>query len=168
MFTNIKNAFDAALGTVYVRLESHRLRLLHLKTGTEIDQEPLVAIAPGPPERILEVGTDARALLSSATDRIELRNGFDHPRTLIGNFVLAEKTLQHFFKCMCGNALLRPSPMVIMHPLEHLEGGLTDIEIRAFSELAMGAGARKVFVWQGHELTLAELYAQAYKNEAER
>jgi rod shape-determining protein MreB len=38
--------------------------------------------------------------------------------------------------------------------MEKLEGGLTIVEERAFKELAIGAGARDVIVYQGSELTI--------------
>ena len=47
---------------------------------------------------------------------------------------------------------LRPSPTVIIHPMEKLEGGLTMIEDRAFRELALSAGAREAVLYLGEPL----------------
>jgi rod shape-determining protein MreB len=44
-----------------------------------------------------------------------------------------------------------------MHPLEMTEGGLSEIEKRILNELAIGAGAMKVVVWVGPELSDTEV-----------
>ena len=38
-----------------------------------------------------------------------------------------------------------------------IEGRLSEVEERVLRELAMGAGASKVVVWVGHELSDAEV-----------
>ena len=48
-------------------------------------------------------------------------------------------------------------PRVIIQPLELIEGGLSEIEERVLHELARGAGASKVIVWVGPELSDAEV-----------
>ena len=40
-----------------------------------------------------------------------------------------------------GRKLFSMSPIIVVHPMEKIEGGLTGIEHRAFRELALGAGA---------------------------
>jgi rod shape-determining protein MreB len=47
-----------------------------------------------------------------------------------------------------------------MHPLEKIDGGLTQVEERLFHELAVGAGAAKVFVWVGAPLSDAEVISK--------
>ena len=42
--------------------------------------------------------------------------------------------------------------MIILQPMEKLEGGLTQIEKRAFRELAFGAGAYDVYLYSGTPL----------------
>lgn len=56
------------------------------------------------------------------------------------------------------------SPVIIIHPMEMIDGGLSQIEERALMELASGAGARKVVVWVGHELSDQEVinFAKTY------
>ena len=41
--------------------------------------------------------------------------------------------------------------------MEMIDGGLSQVEERAFIELATGAGARKVVLWIGHELSDQEV-----------
>jgi len=47
-------------------------------------------------------------------------------------------------------------PRVLIQPLEMTEGGLSEVEDRLFRELALGAGARKVVIWVGKELSVIE------------
>jgi rod shape-determining protein MreB len=72
---------------------------------------------------------------------------FSHPRTLLGNFTNAEFSLKSLVAEVKGRFLFKPH--MLIHPLERIEGGLTQIEERAFQELATGAGASKVKVWSG-------------------
>ena len=44
------------------------------------------------------------------------------------------------------------SPWVLMHPMELIQGGITQVESRALIELAAGSGAKRVGVWEGEEL----------------
>jgi len=46
---------------------------------------------------------------------------------------------------------------MVIHPIEMVEGGLSQVEERMFKELATAAGARKVSVWLGHELSDQEV-----------
>jgi len=48
----------------------------------------------------------------------------------------------------------------MIHPTENIEGGLTQIEQRAFRELGMAAGGCQVKVWDGPELDDAQVLRQ--------
>ncbi len=80
---------------------------------------------------------------------------FSPPRTLLGNFTNAEFFLKTLVAEVKGRFLLKPDMLV--HPLERIDGGLTQIEERAFQELAIGAGAGKVKVWIGAALSDTEV-----------
>jgi rod shape-determining protein MreB and related proteins len=68
---------------------------------------------------------------------------------LINDFEVAEKTLGIFLK-QVDRRKIRALPFspkeLIIHPLEKLEGGLTQIESRAFSDLGYRIMAKKVLV----------------------
>lgn len=83
---------------------------------------------------------------------VEEVGDFSHPRMLVGHFQLAEKLLQAGLKKAYAGSFLPPRPVLIMHPKEMLEGGLTDIEERVLRELGLGAGAREVKIWLGDDL----------------
>ena len=80
---------------------------------------------------------------------------FSHPRTLLGNVMNAEFFLKSLVAEIGGGLLLKPA--MLIHPLERIDGGLTQIEERAFQELAVGAGASRVKVWIGAALSDAEV-----------
>ncbi|KAA0695069.1 rod shape-determining protein MreB [Halopseudomonas laoshanensis] len=136
----------------YVQIRASRLTVTNTTTGERWDQAPLLALESNAKggKTLLTIGDEAKKRVGAG---IELVNPFAHPRTLISDFSLAEKLLQEVFKAMSKNRLMPASPAVIMQPLEKLEGGLTQIEIRAMRELALGAGARDVLVREGSDLT---------------
>ena len=148
--------FNFFRNTVYVRIKPDRMSVLHVESWKEHSDVPALAIErKDRKSSVLAVGRNAetRAGLSN----VIVANGFRHPRTLLADFTVAEQTLKYFLKMVLPGSFLAPSPVVVIHPQAVLDGGLTQIEIRAFAELGTGAGARKVFVWEGPELSKEEL-----------
>lgn len=86
---------------------------------------------------------------------------FTTKRLLVGQFSAAEDLLKRGLNELFSSNWLSPSPVVVIHPMEKVEGGLSEIEDRLFRELAVGAGARKVVIWLGHELSDAEAKQRA-------
>ena len=86
---------------------------------------------------------------------------FTTKRLLVGQFGIAEKLLTEGIKNLFPRRLFSASPIILIHPMEKTEEGLSDVEDRIFRELAAGAGASKVIVWVGHELSDAEVVQQA-------
>jgi rod shape-determining protein MreB and related proteins len=82
---------------------------------------------------------------------------FSSARMLIGEFSAAEHTLKLAMKQAQTGRLLRMPTQIVMHPLEMVEGGLSQIEDRVFREVAISAGASKAEVWVGPELSDAEV-----------
>jgi rod shape-determining protein MreB len=85
--------------------------------------------------------------------------GFSHQRMLVGNFTAAQDCLKAAISEARGSGFALLTSVVI-HPLEKIEGGLTQVEERLFHELAVGAGAAKVFVWDGAPLSDAEVISK--------
>jgi hypothetical protein len=44
-------------------------------------------------------------------------------------------------------------PIVVMHPISMVDGGLSGVEYRILFEVAEGAGAKRAEVWDGAELS---------------
>lgn len=84
---------------------------------------------------------------------------FSHPRMLVGDFTTAQACLKTLAEQARGSGFTLKTEM-LMHPMEKLEGGLTQIEDRVFRELAAGAGASKAIVWTGAPLSDAEVVAK--------
>jgi len=141
--------------TVYVQVSPERLTVRNARTGEAISEVPEVAISDGPKPRIVGVGTEAR--LHKSAPSVKIINPFAHPRSLVSDFTVAEQLLKAFLRRLQGRSIFALSPKVVMHPLGDPAGGYTQVEIRAFQEMAMGAGASRVVVWQGRGLSDQEL-----------
>ena len=96
---------------------------------------------------------DARSVQRTANP------AFSHQRMLVGNFTAAQLCLQAALSEARGSGFALTTSVVI-HPLEKIDGGLTEVEERLFHELARGAGATKVLVWVGAPLSDAEVMAK--------
>jgi rod shape-determining protein MreB len=82
---------------------------------------------------------------------------YSHARMLIGNFNSAEALLKKGVKEVAKAGLFAVSPQVLVHPIELIDGGLSQIEERVFRELALGSGARSFVLWTGNPLTDQEV-----------
>jgi len=73
-------------------------------------------------------------------------SALNHPRTLMGHFMEIEDCFKSIAKELAPRRFLLQDPTAVVHLLESVEGGYTNVEIRAFREAAFGAGAREIFV----------------------
>lgn len=153
----INHIFNFFRNTLYVRVSPENLSVLHVQSGKKFTDAPVLALEKTNHGKslILAIGHAAKA--KSGLPNVTIANGFKHPRTLLADFAVAERTIKHFIGKVAPSKFLTLSPIVVIHPLDMLEGGLTQIEIRAFAELCSMAGARQVYVWTGSELSNEEL-----------
>lgn len=86
---------------------------------------------------------------------------FTTTRLLVGEFNNAEKLLKETLKKMFKGQWYAASPIIVIQPMEMIEGGLSPVEERVLRELAFGAGGRKVVVWVGKELSNEEVIEKA-------
>lgn len=149
----IKKFINSFGTTMYVQIWEKRIKVTNIKTGKLYDEAPLAAVETinKGKKTITAVGNNAALVMGK---NIEVINPFSHPRVLFSDFHVAEKLLQNIFKLLTGEKILTLAPAVVIHPMEKTEGGLTMIEERAFRELALGAGARDVVVYQGPALPI--------------
>jgi rod shape-determining protein MreB len=127
------------------------LSVVDVYSGAKFDEEPWVAIADdGIRKKVVAIGSAAKGATALVV------NPFGHPRTLISDFTVAEELLKRVVRSL-RTSWWHPSPTIVMHPCDRLEGGLTQVEIRAFKELVLGAGAGQVFFREGSELPLQML-----------
>lgn len=150
--------FSALQPVIYIQVSPERLTLKNLKTGVTISEVPEVAIRATPRPEVVAVGLNAR--VAAASQPAAVVNPFAHPRSMVSDFTVAEQLLKYQLRQVLGNSLLSPSPIVVIHPLGSPVGGFTQVERRAFREMAHGAGAAKVHVWTGRPLTDQEVLSR--------
>ena len=154
----------AFIPIVYVQLSAQRLTLRNPKTGMTVSEVPEIAIASGAKPKVVGIGTEARSQQSAS---VQVINPFAHPRTLMSDFTAGEQLLKAFLRRLQGDSLFAVSPRVVLHLLGDPAGGFTPVEIRAFREMALGAGAADVVVWQGCNLTDEALLAREFPAEGQ-
>lgn len=104
---------------------------------------------------LLHVQSRERRKFSSATP-------FANARLAVADFSVAESLLKKSLAGVLPQGIFRVSPTVVMHQCHLAEGGLSPVEERALHELGLGAGARKVYLWQGAELGVDQLLSKVY------
>ncbi|MFC1589385.1 rod shape-determining protein [Pseudomonadota bacterium] len=152
--------------TVYIRIKKNRLSVRNISTGELYEDVPFVAIMNEDNGKyVLSYGTKAKNEPQQSGNRIDIINPFDHPRTIIANFDIARYAFRFFLKHILHNKLLRPRLIMIIHVTEELEGGLTQLEIRAIQELAISEGGQAVHIWNGRELMDNEIKENKYPGD---
>lgn len=92
--------------------------------------------------------------LESGVEKVAIApQAFTTTRCLIGQFGPAETLLKGTLKQLLKGGFLALAPRLVMHPVEMADGGLSEVEERVFREVALGAGASKVVVWTGPQLS---------------
>lgn len=125
--------------TVYIQLSPERITLRNAKTGETVSEVP-----------------------DSAS------NPFGHPRSLVSDFLAGEQLMKALLRKLLPGSLFAASPRVVLHPLGDPAGGFTQIEVRALQEMARGAGASEVIVWQGRALTNQELMDRDFPGDGKQ
>ena len=147
---------------LYVRLSPERLVVRDARAGRMFDQAAALAVTRAAPRRIVAVGDQAVLAAAGAQQPVDLVRPFAHPRTLMADYTAGEQLLKAAIQTVLRGRWLALSPRVLMHPAGEAVGGLTQVEIRALQEMALGAGAHRVTVWQGPQLTDEQVLARQY------
>ncbi|OEE66797.1 hypothetical protein A1OO_13605 [Enterovibrio norvegicus FF-33] len=149
MLTRLIYAYGS---TLYIQIWEERLRVLNAKTGKVFDEQPLIAWKPTGPvqKRIVAIGNAAQALKYDID--IIVSNPFSHPRSLIADYTAGETIIHHAISQVTPRSFFSPKIQVILHPMEKIEGGLTDIEKKALRDMAYEAGAKNAYVYWGDTL----------------
>ena len=153
---------------VYVQITTSLITIRNLSQQAEFQDIPQLAIqTTGKRPKVIAYGKAANAA-AKQTPGVTVLNGFAHPRSLLSDFELAEKTLRLFLKEVdCRKFKLTPfiPGKLILHPLEKTEGGLTQIERRAWEDLGYRVMAKKVWVWVGRALFDHEILASVFPSD---
>lgn len=151
---------------IYVRLAPDCLTVHNPRTGETISEVPEVAITHVPKTQILAIGKNAH--LHQGKPSVSIVNPFAHPRSMVSDFTVGELVLTDFVRRLSGKRLFAPAPKIVMHPLGEPEGGFTQVEQRAFQEMAVGTGARQVILWLGRTLSDDELIFGQFPDGGQR
>lgn len=153
---------------LYVQLSAEWLSVRDPARGITVAGPAEIALRnEGKKTIVVAYGQSARDALLVEPD-LSLRRPFAHPRSLLSDFVLAEVLLKAFIYELRDGAWLKLAQQIILHPLGEFDGGLTQIECRALRDLALGAGASDVILWQGRKLSDAEALDDGLRAEAAR
>ncbi len=150
---------DFLLPVIYVQLSPQRVTVRNVKSGEFLSEVPEVAISTAKPARVLDIGAAAR--LQSGANIV---NPFAHPRSLVSDFTVGQMLLKALVQRLLKRSFFVPSPKLVMHPLGEPQGGFTQVEIRALHEMAIGAGAFSVIVWEGRALSDQELLSGKFSD----
>lgn len=96
---------------------------------------------------------------------ITAQKPFTTTRLLVGQFQEAASLLRKAIQESGNGGLFQVSPVFVIHPVEMVEGGLSEVEERVFRELALSCGARSVFVYVGASLTDPEVVSVSQKKQ---
>ena len=141
---------------IYIQISPHLLTLKNLKSGLEISEVAELALSVPPKPKVI-LGAGAEARVAAASEPAQLIQPFAHPRSMVSDFASAEALIRVQLQRALGKGWLRVAPSVVIHPLGNPDGGFTQVELRAFREMALGAGASTVRVWTGRPLADHEL-----------
>jgi len=94
---------------------------------------------------------------------MEARGAFSQPRLLLADFDAALACLKPLVLAVRGSFVHALFTYAVIHPAEQFDGGMAEIEKRAFMELVEQAGAVKVVVWTGPQLSDLEVIEKLKK-----
>ncbi|EGV51880.1 1-pyrroline-5-carboxylate dehydrogenase [endosymbiont of Riftia pachyptila] len=98
---------------------------------------------------------------SQAISSVDAVSPFTTDRLLVGQFSTAVETLQKAIRQIhTGWRALLIRPIILIQPLEMIEGSLSEVEERIFKELAASAKANRIVVWTGPELSPQQVMEQ--------
>ena len=85
-----------------------------------------------------------------------LSSALAHPRSLMGDYNEVEKSFKQLLAQLGFSRWYMRKPWALVHLIPHVEGGYTNVELRAFQEAMLGAGCESVFMLDYKEPPLNE------------
>lgn len=95
-------------------------------------------------------GTATGSMAGSTRVTTVLSPAFSHPRSLMGDFDEAVKSLRKVLEQLGLCRWYMARPVALVHLLPQVEGGYTNVELRAFREAALAAGAGETYLLVDH------------------
>ncbi len=87
------------------------------------------------------------------TVQVHAERPFTSQRLLVGHFSEAEHAVKDAIQQLLAGRWLASVSVLIIQPMEMVEGGLSQVEERLLLDLGASAGARRVRLWTGDELS---------------
>lgn len=143
--------------TIYIRFSAKNIFIRFVEKNRILQDQPIIAIEPDKKgKKVVAVGKEVSKVQQKNHPGISVHNAFEHPRTFVWEFELAEATLRYYiYKIVQRKILIFPT--IILHPIEKTEGGITQIERRGLFELGSSIGGKEVYIWTGRNLSDLEL-----------
>ena len=129
---------SALVPNLYVQIAPAHVEIRSDKSAHIWHDEALMALSPGPKNRVLAIGAAARIAVAQ-TPGAQLVQPFAHPRCLVSDYLLAEVFLKTAIRSLWPNRWLFAAPRVVIHPRPSAEqsvGGLTFAENETLRALA--------------------------------
>jgi rod shape-determining protein MreB and related proteins len=166
----LKGFFKSLDSILYVQLQPDRVTIRRLRYGKETIEHsdaPWVAIVEHPKrgKQVVAVGSAARTTRPELEPGEELiiGNGFEHPRSMIGDTELAEIALKAFFRQIFKGRPLLMAPICVVQALGNWDGGLTGAEKYGLKIVTIAAGAKMVFIIESPDrFTDEQIWALLY------
>ena len=112
--------------------------LIYVKDKGIVLEEPSVVAVNHRTEKVLSVGSDAHSMIGKTPAYISavrpLKEG------IVCDYKVTEAMIQHFIRKVCDDKLIKPRIALCV------PSGITDVESNAVMDVAIAAGARKVFL----------------------
>ncbi len=91
-------------------------------------------------------------VLNGKSTREKSNIEFSNDRLLIADFYKAISFLKSLINKVKKDSLVKRYNSILVHPMELIEGGISEVELRIFVETFESVGGRVVKVWDGEEL----------------
>jgi hypothetical protein len=104
---------------------------------------------------LIKIGDEIKTITLNPTENYSTHN------LLIGEISVADNLLRNGFKKVAESKFLSKGPLVVIQPMEMVGKELSEVENRILLELAYGAGAFRVAIWNGKELSNDEVIEKA-------
>ncbi len=108
----------------------------------------------------IQVKPNCFVVQNLATDEppvtLHAKNNFTSKRLLISNYENAYECLNQYFKRSFLKSLVKPTPMILLHPEKIFDDEFSEVEKQSFTGIAFEVGARQVYLWEGDVLSKEE------------
>lgn len=159
--------FSTLFPLLYIQISPDTITIRDVHKNITIQESAeLALLASTIEQRVIGVGNNAQAAAANRPPATIVRP-FDHPRTLIADFRVAEAFLKHLVFRTLDSFRLRLPFKVVLHLVADPEAGFAKIEIMAFRQLLFATGCRKFVIWQGSVLSDQDLISGTFPSDGQ-